>query len=67
MLCMIQGQCSAIHVGNLKYTVMHQEQYLVQPTNTQENLNIERSKKIWKMEGDGSLGPPPRLPDKGAY
>ena len=34
-----------------------------------ENLNIQPSKKIWKMEGDGSLAPPltgqGRLLDKG--
>ena len=46
---------------------MHQQQYLVQPTNTQDNLNIQPSKKIWKMEGGTSLAPPPPcLLDKGA-
>ena len=66
-------QMSPFHARNLKYTAMHQQQYLVQPANTQENLNILPSKKIWKMEGNSSLAPPPpppltrqgRLLDKG--
>ena len=37
---------------------MHQQQYLVQPANAQENLNIQPSKKIRKTESDGSLAPP---------
>ena len=44
--------------GDLKYTAMHQQQCLVQPANTRENLNIQPSRKIWKTEGDGSLAPP---------
>ena len=36
----------------------HQQQYLVQPANTQQTLNIQPSTKIWKMEIDGSLATP---------
>ena len=46
---------------------MHQQQYLVQPANTEENLNIQPCTKNSKMESDGSLAPPPLLLDKGAY
>jgi len=41
-----------------KYTAMHQQQYVIQPANSQENLIIQPPKKIWKMESDGSLAPP---------
>jgi len=58
-------QCSAFHASNLKCAAMHQQHDLVQSANTQENLNIRPSQKIWKMESDGSLDP--RLLDKGAY
>ena len=49
---------------------MHQQQYLVQPTNTQVNPSFQPCNKIWQMEGYGSLAPPPltrqeRLLDKG--
>ena len=38
----------------------------VQPANTQEKLNIQPSKLIWKTESDGSLTPP-RLSFKRGY
>ena len=50
--------CSAFHARNLKYTAVHQQQYLIRPTNTQEGLNVQPSKKIWEMESDGSLASP---------
>ena len=39
-------------------TAVHQKHYLVQSANTHNNLNIQPSQKIWKMESDGSLAPP---------
>ena len=51
--------CTAVYFARAaKCTAMHQQQHPVQPANTQENLNIQPSEKIWKMEGDGSLGSP---------
>ena len=71
VFCMIRGTVQCLPCKNFEVhsnaPVMHQQQYLVQPANTQESLNIQPSKKFWKMEGDGSLAPPPLLLDKGAY
>ena len=48
--------------GDLKYTTMHQQQF--QPTNTQENLNIQPSKNLGKWNLTIPL-PPPCLLDEG--
>ena len=57
MFCIIQGTVHCLlPCKKLKYTAMHQQQYLVQPANTQD---LQPAKKIWKMECDGSLAPPP--------
>ena len=45
-------QCTAFHARNLKYTAMHQQHYLGQSANTQENIDIQPFEKIWKMESD---------------
>ena len=64
VVCVIQGtvQCLprkklGVH-SNAPTTVPR-------PTSKQENLNIQPSKKTWKMENDGSLTP--HLLDKGAH
>ena len=46
-------QFSAFHERNLEYTAMHQQQYLVRPANTQENINIQLFMKIW-TGGEGN-------------
>ena len=51
-------QCSAFVARNLKCTAMHQQHYLIQSANTEENINTQPSKKIWKMENDTSLVAP---------
>ena len=45
------AQCSSFRARNLKHTAMHQQQYLVPSASTEENLNIQPSKKIgkWKV------------------